>query len=85
MPVQAGGIQIIISCNLVARFAGGQPSVNFSPFEMLAGTAFSSHVTHPTLRHRFETTATCNSSRCNPLFPRYLEILTGREIVPALL
>jgi hypothetical protein len=33
--------------NLIAWLARGKPAVNFSTFDMLAGTAFSRHATQP--------------------------------------
>ena len=48
MAVQAGRIQIIVMRDLIARLSGRQAPVDLSPFHVLAGTAFSCHVTHPT-------------------------------------
>jgi hypothetical protein len=45
MAMQAGPVQLIIASNLIARLTRGKPSVDFSPLDMLAGTAFSRHAT----------------------------------------
>jgi hypothetical protein len=47
MAVQTRRVQVIIAGNLIARLARGKPPVNFSPLDMLAGTAFSGHATQP--------------------------------------
>ena len=52
MAVEARRVQLIIARNLIARLTRGKPSVNFGTFDMLAGTAFSRHVTQPSLRRR---------------------------------
>jgi hypothetical protein len=41
----------LIGCNLIPRFARGQPSVDLSAFDMLACAAFSCHGSHRTQRY----------------------------------
>ena len=57
MAVQAGRIQIIVMRDLIARLSGRQAPVDLSPFHVLAGTAFSCHVTHPTPQRKLSPLA----------------------------
>jgi hypothetical protein len=64
MPVQAGGVQIIVARDLTAGLAGRQPSVNLSTLDVLACTTFSCHVIHPYRLNAF----TNKSVRTNETF-----------------
>jgi hypothetical protein len=47
MPVQAGGVQIIVARDLAAGLPRGQPPINLSALDVLACTTFSCHAIHP--------------------------------------
>ena len=57
MPVQAGGVQIIVARDLAAGLPRGQPPINLSALDVLACTTFSCHAIHPYRLNAFTTKA----------------------------
>ena len=43
MPMQTRRVQSVVGRNLVAGLSRGQPTIDFSAFDVLTGTAFSGH------------------------------------------